>query len=239
MSWDEWRAKQIVCEALYSEELPESYRHWEKILTEAFSRFCTVEGSILDVGCGNPDRSRKYFGGEGFYYMGLDPFAESSTVIPVIKGLGEELPFAAESFDNVALMSVLDHVVDPERVIAEASRVLRVRGHLYVMILVWTDHFELDEDEYHFKHFSKPEVHALIPENFAVKAVQLIPYKEDYRKVMFLKARKEGELLDVPYSLCDECGDMILSLGTAFKSVMGGTIISRTLCYNCKNKRRK
>ena len=240
MSWGDWRGKQQVCETLYSDELPESYEHWGEILTEAFSRFCVVEDSVLDVGCGDPSHSIKYLGGTGVQYVGVDPFlAQFHTPLPHLQGLGENLPFRSDCFWNVVLISVLDHVVDPAPVMAEASRVLRKGGFLYVMILVWTDHFNLDEDEYHFKHFSKPEVHALIPENFAVKAVQLIPYKEDYRKVMFLKARKEGELLDVPYSLCDECGDVILEFGTTFKSVMGGMVVSRSLCFNCKNKRRQ
>jgi SAM-dependent methyltransferase len=191
--WGEWREKQRTCEELYSEELPESYKYWAKILTKTFSEFCIVEGSILDVGCGNPDDSIKYFGGEGFYYIGLDPFALVPTsVIPIVKGLGEDLPFASESFDNVALMSVLDHVVDPTIFVSEVCRVVRVGGCLYIMILVWTDNFGVENDEFHFKHFKEGEIYALIPDNFTVEATQFIPYKEEYRRVMYLKARKIG-----------------------------------------------
>lgn len=191
-SWDEWRKKQQTCEELYSEELPESYQYWGNILIETFSKFCIVEGSILDVGCGNPDHSVKYFGGTDFYYMGLDPFiSEETSVIPVIRGLAEDLPFGSSSFDNVALISLLDHVVDPEVVISEATRILRFGGCLYIMILVWTDHFDLDEDEYHFKHFLEEEIYKLVPNGFIIEATQFIPYKENYRRIMYLKARKD------------------------------------------------
>lgn len=238
--WEDWRGKQQVCDKLYSNELPESYRYWGAILNDAFSRFCLVEDSVLDIGCGDPSNSIKYLGGTGFQYVGVDPFlTQFYTPLLHLQGLGENLPFRSDCFNNVALISVLDHVLDPEPVIAEASRVLRKGGFLYVMILVWTDHFSLERDEYHFKHFTKQEIYRLIPMNFAVKAVQFLPYKEDYRKVMFLKARKEGELEDVPYSLCDECGGLILEFGTTFKSIMGGTIISRTLCFNCNNERKQ
>ena len=151
-----------------------------------------MKGSIIDVGCGNPDQSIKYFGGENFYYMGLDPFvAPITSIIPVVKGLGEDLPFGDSSFDSVALISILDHVVDPNIIISEASRVLRIGGFLYILILVWTDHFSIENDEYHFKHFSEKEIHDLIPENFRIEETQFIPYKEKYRRVMYLKAKKK------------------------------------------------
>ena len=192
--WEEWKKKQQTCEELYSEELPESYQYWGNVLIETFSKFCVITGSILDVGCGNPDRSIKYFGGTNFYYMGLDPFIPKETsIIPIVRGLAEDLPFGPTSFDNVALISVLDHVVNPKAAIFEASRVLRVGGYLYIMSLVWTDHFNLDEDEYHLHHFSVVEIYDLIPENFTIEATQFIPYKEDYRRVMYLKARKDGD----------------------------------------------
>ena len=192
-SWEEWEIKQKVYERLQSEELPESYVHWGNILSESFSKFCIIEGSVLDVGCGNPDHSIKYFGGEDFYYMGLDPLISPVTsVIPVVKGLGEEVPFGDSSLDNVSIISLLDHVVDPNIVISESSRVLRTGGFLYILILVWTDQFSVENDEYHFRHFSEQEIYDLIPENFNIEAVQFVPYKEEYRRVMYLKAKKKG-----------------------------------------------
>jgi len=123
--------------------------------------------------------------------MGIDPLASSITsVIPVIDGMAEDLPFGESAFDNVALMSILDHVVDPVIAVSEASRVLRVGGYLFIMILVWTNRFDVDNDEYHFRHFSENEIYDLIPENFDIEDVQFIPYKEEYRRVMYLKAKK-------------------------------------------------
>lgn len=235
--WEEWRTKQQTCEELYSEELPEAYECWGNILTETFSEFCIINDSVLDIGCGDPKHSIKYFGGVGFHYVGVDPFIiQFHTPLPHLKSLGEFLPFQSNCFHNVALISLLDHVVDPEAVVAEASRVLKTGGFLYILILVWTNHFNLDQDEFHFKHFSKQEVYNLIPENFTTKAVRFIPYKEDYRKVMYVKARKEGEDEGVPYSHCDSCGGIILEFGYNEKVIIDGSITSTTICWNCKNK---
>jgi SAM-dependent methyltransferase len=42
-----------------------------------------------------------------------------------------DLPFQAESFDAVVVQAVLEHVVDPQRAVAEVHRVLCARGLVY------------------------------------------------------------------------------------------------------------
>ncbi len=44
----------------------------------------------------------------------------------------QSLPFPDSSVDSVVLQAVLEHVVAPRRVIAEAGRVLKSGGHLYI-----------------------------------------------------------------------------------------------------------
>ena len=44
---------------------------------------------------------------------------------------GHDLPFEKETFDAVVLQAVLEHVIDPGRVVAEAHRVLRPSGLVY------------------------------------------------------------------------------------------------------------
>lgn len=62
--------------------------------------------------------------------------------LPVINGAGEALPFADESFDLVTCWDVLEHVQDPEQLIAEISRVVRPNGRVLITAInrfAWRD----------------------------------------------------------------------------------------------------
>src|SRR5690606_11337533 len=50
-----------------------------------------------------------------------------------VEGSGESLPYADARFDSVVIASALDHVIDPERVLQEASRCWRPGGRLLMV----------------------------------------------------------------------------------------------------------
>lgn len=83
---------------------------------------------VLDVGCGEKPY-RSLFDGVAQRYVGMD-VAEGPHVDVV--GSAEALPFEDASFDVVLCSQVLEHVEHPQRVIAEARRLLRPGG---VMLL--------------------------------------------------------------------------------------------------------
>ena len=56
-----------------------------------------------------------------------------------------ELPFADASFDQIFLMHALTYTREPERVLAQAARVLRPRGRLVVAVLAAHKHKETME----------------------------------------------------------------------------------------------
>ncbi len=62
--------------------------------------------------------------------------------LPVVNAAGEALPLPAEQFDVVVCWDVIEHVAQPERVLAEVSRVLRPGGHALLTAinrLAWVD----------------------------------------------------------------------------------------------------
>jgi SAM-dependent methyltransferase len=92
----------------------------------------TPESRVLDLGCGRGGVV-ELFWKDVKLAAGLDPdspsLAHRSPGMPIIRGVGEQLPFAGESFDLVVSVWVLEHLRDPETVFREVRRVLRRGGH--------------------------------------------------------------------------------------------------------------
>ncbi len=63
----------------------------------------------------------------------------------IVQGIGEHLPFADASADVVFTLQVLEHVDEPERVMAEIDRVLRPGGRLYISA---PNYFSFSENHY-------------------------------------------------------------------------------------------
>lgn len=108
-----------------------------------FINFCDLKGRILDVGCGTfyNDNNLHLAG-----YYGMDVADFKSRSFPFAVGVGEGIPFKNAVFDTVLLVAVLDHVIKPEVVIKEVSRVLKEGGMLYVAITVHDNKIWLMKD---------------------------------------------------------------------------------------------
>ena len=53
--------------------------------------------------------------------------------LPLVQALAENLPFT-QAFDTVIAAEVLEHVLDPEKVLAEIYRVLKPGGNIIVTV---------------------------------------------------------------------------------------------------------
>jgi 2-polyprenyl-6-hydroxyphenyl methylase/3-demethylubiquinone-9 3-methyltransferase len=93
---------------------------------------------VLDVGCGG-GYTCEFLAKRGAIVSGIDPSAAcieaaqahaaaSALTISYHIGVGEKLPFAAEQFDAVVCVDVLEHVQNPSATVAEISRVLKPGG---------------------------------------------------------------------------------------------------------------
>ena len=92
----------------------------------------TLDGvkTVLDVGCGTGHFTR-WFQELGYDAVGLDSSAEMLTearhrnAISYQIGDAQDLPFAAQSFDVVSLITTLEFVADSVKALSEAVRVAR------------------------------------------------------------------------------------------------------------------
>jgi SAM-dependent methyltransferase len=66
-------------------------------------------------------------------YKQFHTFPEDERLV-LVQGKGEHLPFESRSLDWIFLINVLDHVENPEKVIAECARVLRPDGAVCVAV---------------------------------------------------------------------------------------------------------
>jgi len=114
------------------------------------------EGLLLDIGCDTPSLNIKLHS-QNIQYIGLDPSFTLTEEFRVI-GIAELLPFKNESFDNVCLMSSLDHVLDYYQAFSEATRVLKKGGKMLFSILVWYKEADLFNDTNHFHHFRDEQI---------------------------------------------------------------------------------
>ena len=95
---------------------------------------------VLSVGCGTGAELR-VLKKRGFITVGLDPERRfllvgktKNDVDNFIQAIGEGIPLRDDSFDLVVLFEVLEHVMKPEVVLKEISRVLKTNGILFLTV---------------------------------------------------------------------------------------------------------
>ncbi len=97
-----------------------------------------LENPLLEIGCGEGNNLVRF--AETLSCTGVDRFpkklAFASRELPSCRFAtadGASLPFAAGAFASVFVRDLLHHVPDPRKVLAEANRVLRPGGSLWLL----------------------------------------------------------------------------------------------------------
>ena len=78
---------------------------------------------------------------------------------PLTRADVRRLPFAADSFDAVTAMDVIEHIDDDKAASAEILRVLKPGGRLFVTVpayqFLWSEH---DEALHHYRRYTAPHL---------------------------------------------------------------------------------
>ena len=121
-----------------------------------------AHGVLLDVGCGTKPY-RRFFEDKVDNYLGLEYSPES-----VYRGCRADffgdamkLPFADESLDTILCTEVLEHIPNPEKVIAEFARVLRPNG----IVITTAPFFYPIHDAWDFFRYSRDGLATLMKQS--------------------------------------------------------------------------
>ena len=114
-------------------------------------------GKCLDVGCGIVPLPHYMKIAESVKFTGIDPYiGDKEREFRFIQCKAESLPFEDDSFDAVLFATSLDHIEFPAKAIAEAGRVLKLDGHIFV----WTA-VRKKPDDNHIQNFSDQNIRSL------------------------------------------------------------------------------
>ncbi len=133
----------------------------EKISRIIRRNFRNVNGTILDIGCGNDPQYHKLIGGR---IIGLDKSGTERADVEWDANKG--LPFAKSHFDAVISINSLYYLDDPRKVLEEAARVLKKGGTLFILAPFIYPLHDAPYDKYRFTEYGLKEI---VGKDFIVK----------------------------------------------------------------------
>lgn len=141
-------------------------QHWwyaarRDIVAAAIRRLhLPAHASVLEIGCGTGANLQMLSQHGRLSAMEYDPtarqLADALGICPVqAGGLPDDLPYAAQSFDLVCMLDVLEHIEDDQAALASVLRLLKPGGRLLLTVpayqWLWSGH---DTDHAHFRRYT-------------------------------------------------------------------------------------
>jgi SAM-dependent methyltransferase len=127
--------RQAEFRSRYRAENP-GWRDSSTLFRELLRTFSDTSTRILDIGCGRRGLGSSLIDSSGLV-IGADSdvpaLAHNVEIKRLVAAFAENLPFADASFDLVTMRFVVEHLPAPDRVFAEAARVLAPGGRLALL----------------------------------------------------------------------------------------------------------
>ena len=158
--------------------------------------FLDEGGTVLDLGCG-VGHSYALLAPRETIGVDLDPGALEGQARETVRADMRALPFGPERFRSVLSVHSLEHVPDPEAVLAEVARVLEPGG---VAVFVTPNRLTFgppDEiiDPYHYVEFAPEELRSACLGAFAEVEVRAIAGSPRYLELVAAERRRLDRLL--------------------------------------------
>ncbi len=153
-------------------------------------------GRVLDLGCG-VGHSYRLLAPRETVGLDLEPSAlegqERETVVADMRAL----PFPKDSFPSALAVHSLEHVPDPERVLAEVARILTPGGKAVFVTPNRLTFARADEviDPYHYVEYDAAELGALCRPHFADVGLAGLFGSDRYQELLDEQARTLDALL--------------------------------------------
>jgi len=129
-----------------------------------------AHGRMLDIGCGYKPYQH-LFASYVDEHLGIDiPVTIHGLEVIDILGTTLALPFTNGSFDTILATEVLEHVPEPERMLAEIGRVLRPGGTLILSVPLHEPLHELPYDFFRYTHIALCAL--LEKQGFSVRTIE-------------------------------------------------------------------
>lgn len=151
----------------YPTPQPEQLKRIEFVISNA-------EGRVLDLGCDSGYILSKCGGGVGIdiSVLRLKAAKHWNFFLILVQSLAEHLPFG-QVFDTVIAAELLEHVLDPEAVLAEASRVLNSAGK-FIVTVPDEIHGKSHLNPEHLRKFTEKELRKLLMRFFDIELFEYV-----------------------------------------------------------------
>ena len=169
----DFHAKDIIWTDTYLSHTPFYYGYFVRSRIEGAinSQISRVKGVLLDVGCGIKPYE-KVFGKYVDKYYGIEYSPESGFRgnRADVAGDAAEMPFADQSFDTILCTEVMEHVMHPEKVVAEFARILKPGG----MVIITVPFFYPIHDSFDFFRYTDQGI-AVIMKRYGLEIEEVRP----------------------------------------------------------------
>lgn len=124
------------------------------------------EGRTLDIGAGDGLITSLIKDAQGIDDCGLAVKLARNKGVDVSGGSAYDLKtFLNNTFDNVLLADVIEHLETPVRAIDELRRVLKPNGYLYIVTPPARTDGALHDPKFHYKEYTSDELTSFLKEN--------------------------------------------------------------------------